>query len=133
MKSESGSVDKRPKKENENAFISEKKYDIDYDKYGYTKPDKIKPGHFTLRSFDEMVNEYKQARKVSKISDNVDLIEESLSKKYEIDKATLKILVHYYKPFSVVAGGKKAEQMPPIDQIFPNVNKLEAKNNNEEK
>jgi len=119
-------IDKRPKKENETNFISERKYDIDYDKYGYSKPDKIKPGQITLRKFDEMINEYKQAKKVSKSSDSVDLIEESLSKKYEMDKATLKILIKYYKPFNIVVGGEKAEKLP-IDTIFPNVNKLEEK------
>ncbi len=119
-------IDKRPRKENETNFISERKYDIDYDKYGYSKPDKIKPGQITLRKFDEMINEYKQAKKVSKSSDSVDLIEESLSKKYEMDKATLKILIKYYKPFNIVVGGEKAEKLP-IDTIFPNVNKLEEK------
>lgn len=120
------SVDKRPRKENEMKHISERKYDIDYDKYGYAKPDKIKPGQFTLRQFDEMINEYKQAKKVSNSSDNVDAIEEALGKKYQLDKATLKNLIHYYKPFNVINNNQKAKQMPPIDEIFPNVKNLEA-------
>ena len=125
LKHASEIVDKRPKKENEMNFSTERNYDIDYEKYGYTKPDKIKPGHFTLRQFDEMINEFKQAKRVATSPDNIELIEESLSKKYNLDKSTLKILTHYYKPFDVVGSKEKVEQTP-IGKIFPNVNKDEA-------
>ena len=118
-------VDKRPKKENEQAFNYERKQDIDYEKYGYSKPDKIKSGHLTLRNFDELINEFKQAKKETSSSNDVELIHVNLANKYNLDPAQSKVLIEYYKPFYVLGSDKKKqaneEGHAPIGSIFPNL------------
>lgn len=81
--------DKRPKKENE--LFTESLRNIDYEKYGYIKPDKIKHGCFTLRQFDETINKYAVSKSMDEFSE--------LITKNGLDKESIPILIEYYKPF----------------------------------
>ena len=98
------------------------KHDIDYEKYGYPKPDKIKPGHLTLRSFDELLNEFKQAKSEATSSNEIELIHVNLIKKFNVDREDLKLLIEYYKPFYVLDSKNKKQEVP-VESLFPNLNK----------
>lgn len=114
-------MDKRPKKENEiDRFFGERKYDADFDKYGYTKPDKIKAGNLTLRQFDEMINEYRSNKSTDTIK--------NLTKRYNLDSTNVHILLEYYKPLYRI--NKNKEKAPEndalIDNVFPNVTLIKS-------
>ncbi|CAF0904267.1 unnamed protein product [Brachionus calyciflorus] len=82
--------DKRPKKENE-ILMAERFKNIDFEKYGYSKPDKIRHGFLTLRQFDEAVNKYMVTKSIDEFKD---LIENN-----DLNKNDIHILIEYYKPF----------------------------------
>lgn len=111
--------DKRPSKEKEMArwagLSSEAtKIDIDYQKYGYSRPDKIRPGQLTLRQFDEMINEYR-AKNAS-----MDVIDRC-AQEFKIDKNELIILIEYYKPLYRVDKSEPVQEAIGVDKIFPNI------------
>lgn len=113
--------DKLPKKENESWYRNERKHDIDFEKYGYYKPEKIKPGHLTLRQLDEILNEYK----LNKSSQFIEKSAENL----KIDKINIELLFKYYKPLFMQnknsqTGSKDGKENFKIDDVFPNL-KLE--------
>ena len=81
--------DKRPKKENE--YFTETLRDPEYEKYGYVKPEKIKPGYLTLRQFDEAITRYAVSKSINEFDD--------LIKNNDLDKDIIPILIEYYKPF----------------------------------
>lgn len=113
--------DKRPKKINEIvSMFGEKKYDLDWEKYGYTKPEKIRPGNITLRQFDEMINEYRANKSAETIK--------KLSQTYNLDTTNLHILLEYYKPLYRINKSKEAAEQNDtiIGNVFPNVNLLKS-------
>ena len=126
------SSDKRPKKENEINY-GDLKYDVDYQKYGYIKPDRIKTGNLSLRQFDELVNEFKQNKTNTK---NVEELKDNLAKKYNISKESFNHLIEFYKPFKVITNTTKSPSKNQNEQnqaanilgsIFPNVGEIEEK------
>ncbi len=120
--------DRRPKKENELIGI-QRDYDVDLDKYGYTKPEKIKHGNLTLRQFDELLYDYLENKHTPKIVEN-------LSQKYNVDSANILTLLEFYKPFyrmdrpSKTGNKGNQEQLNEnegsqnIEKVFPNVKKV---------
>jgi hypothetical protein len=113
--------DKRPRKENESFYAPlERKIDVDFEKYGYPCPEKIRPGHLSLRQFDEFLNSYKENK-------SVDLINQFAAKN-NVTSTNLHILLEYYKPFSKIETKKAANlnkpkeiAADPVKQIFPNL------------
>lgn len=81
--------DRRPKKENE--FFTETLRNLDYEKYGYVKPEKIKHGFMTLRQFDETINKYAITKSMEEFNE--------LINNNSIEKDHIPILIEYYKPF----------------------------------
>lgn len=122
--------DKRPSKEREEARRlgldpTEKKFEVDFEKYGYARPEKIRPGHLSLRQFDEFLDEYKSNKTPEVISRRAD--------EYKIDKAEMGKLLEYFKPLYQVSANKPptdkvdadANASPQFEQVFSNVKKLE--------
>ena len=125
------SGDKRPKKENEMNYNI--KYDVDFQKYGYIKPERVKNGNLTLRQFDELVNEFKQNKPKSK---NIQELKDGLAKKYNISIENLNYLIDFYKPFKVITNttvaASKNQSEPNVaanilGSTFPNLDKNEEK------
>ena len=118
--------DLRPKKENEVDWfnIDRKKIDPEFEKYGYVRPEKVKPGHVTLKMFDELINEYKAN------SDKSAEAIKALASKYGLNETDVHILVDRYRPFSIkfASGPSNApkEQVPAVDQVFPNLKSLKS-------
>lgn len=117
--------DLRPKKENEIDWfnIDRKQLDPEFEKYGYVRPEKIKPGHITLRMFDELINEYKANKSAEGIK--------ALATKYGINETDVHILIERYRPFSIKfapgpSDGSKQEPAPAIGQVFPNLKSLKS-------
>ena len=121
--------DKRPSKEREEARRlgldqTEKKFDIDFEKYGYARPEKIRSGHMSLRQFDEFLDEYKSNKTSEVISRRAD--------EFKIDKAEIGKLLEYFKPLYQVSANKPpADKVdadpnapPHFQQVFSNVKKL---------
>lgn len=119
-------VDKRPRKENEMSFASgtETKLDVDFEKYGYVSPAKIRPGFLTLRQFDELANQYKHNKSIEFLN--------QFAVKHNVDVTNLHILLEYYKPFvrlNTRENNKDAQQTPKqinasedaAKQLFPNL------------
>ncbi len=108
-------VDKRPKKENEYNTMVNTELDVDYEKYGYRKPEKVPSGKLTLRQFDELLSEYKKDKSQKNFDD--------LTVKYKVMPETLKLLIEYYKPFNRIV--KKNENNNNnanlIENTFPNL------------
>jgi hypothetical protein len=106
-------VDKRPKKENEYRTMMNMEPDVDYEKYGYRKPEKIASGKLTLRQFDELLNEFKKDKSQKNFDD--------LTKKYKVMPETLKLLIEYYKPFNRILNKNEKNNSDVIENIFPNL------------
>lgn len=109
--------DKRPRKENETSY-SERKFDVDYEKYGYNCPTKIKAGNLTLRQFDEFINQYKEKK-------SIDFINE-FAAKHKVEVTNLHMMLEYYKPFSKLGSkqtneNKQLETGSSATEIFPNL------------
>jgi hypothetical protein len=118
--------DKRPSKEREMArwmglSPEQRKVDVDFEKYGYSSPEKIRSGYLSLRQFDEMLNEIKMS------STPVSVLEKR-AQESKISKDDLIVLLEYYKPLYRKSKGKGAQDADQtevkIDQVFTNV-KLE--------
>lgn len=109
----------KPKKENEQFSMSSLEYDVDYEKYGYRKPEKIKLGNLTLRQFDEMLNEYKKEKSSKDL--------EYFSQKYnKVKPENVRVLVEYFKPFSRFEQGdgknnKNETIASAVQDVFPNL------------
>ncbi len=87
--------------------------DVDYEKYGYRKPEKIASGKLTLRQFDELLNEFKKDKSQKNFDD--------LTKKYKVMPETLKLLIEYYKPFNRILNKNEKNNSDVIENIFPNL------------
>ncbi|RNA12388.1 hypothetical protein BpHYR1_045550 [Brachionus plicatilis] len=81
---------RRPKKENELFNFFDNKPDRDYISYGYHTPNKVQPGHLTLKQFDQFLKEI--------YSSNDDKKMEFFCQKNNIKHEELTILVDYLKP-----------------------------------
>lgn len=115
-------LDKRPSKEREEAWLNlehEGKKNTDYDKYGYVRPDKIRPGHLTLRQFDELLIEIKEKR------DSREQIIDRCVSKFQVDKTDLATLIDFYKPLYQMNKPKSEGENTPdfarVDTVFPNL------------
>ena len=99
----------------------QRKVDVDFEKYGYSSPEKIRSGYLSLRQFDEMLNEIKMS------STPVNVLEKR-AQESNINKDDLLVLLEYYKPLYRKSKGKDAQDADQaevkIDQVFTNV-KLE--------
>jgi hypothetical protein len=112
--------DKRPKKENEVDFLSEAlKGDVDFNVYGYIKPEKIRQGHLTLRTFDEILSHYKENKSIDTLN--------NLAKKHNLNTNDLHILLEYFKPLSVVQKDrKKNDDGVDLIEVFPNLKQISS-------
>ena len=119
--------DKRPSKEREEARWlglnpDQRKRDVDYEKYGYAQPQKIRAGCLSLRQFDEFLIEIKS-------SGTPDEVIRRRADESKIDTAELRTLLEYYKPLYRVDKNQpdeaSQEHAPIIEQVFTNVKKLE--------
>ena len=116
-------VDKRPKKENEYRSMMNSEPDVDYEKYGYRKPDKIPAGKLTLRQFDELLSEYKKDKSQKNLND--------LSAKYKVMPENLNLLIEYYKPFNrILKKNEKSNDANVIETVFPNL--IDANSSNDQ-
>lgn len=110
--------DTRPSKEREEARwlgLEQGNVDVEFEKYGYVRPAKIKPGHLTLKQFDEMLLEYK-AKKSPEVVDKY-------AAELKIEKSDILILLEYFKPLYRIDKG----EVDPLkfENVFTNVKKLE--------
>lgn len=107
--------DKRPKKENEmlNWYDDTRKKDIDFVNYGYMKPDKIRPGHLTLRQFDQILNDYQSNKNAQTLN--------NFAAANSLDVNNLNTLVQYFKPLFRIDKENSKEKETALNEIFPNL------------
>jgi hypothetical protein len=121
--------DKRVKKENISYPYNEPVQDENSDLYlfGYTAPNKVKSGHFTLRQFDTAIDEFKNSNR------SVDKLKE-LSEQFQIDSNSLLNLFTLHSKFKIIKVGasqKKIEspksQESIVEMLFTNIKTPENK------
>ena len=146
-------MDLRPKKENEDWYKQDEKksggeVDIDYEMFGYRRAERIKPGHLSLRQFDELLNDYNEQTIKSNNKDSSsshsssksssDLIKK-LAAKYGngLNETDVYILLQNYKTFQVrklkSSSSSAAANNSGVDaskqivgNVFPNLKSLKS-------